>query len=63
MSVSISCVSIAYLLVEWDNDDGHSVIDSKVATVTGGSTYSTGSKVVCKLREGVYGATIICTGS
>ena len=56
--------TLAYLLVEWDNGDGHSVVDCKLATLAGGSAYYTpGTKVVCNLPEGEYEASIICAGS
>lgn len=48
--------------MEWDNEDGHSVVDGKIATLSEGSAFSPGAKVVCKLQEGEYVATIVCTG-
>ena len=37
-------------------------MDDKIATLSEGSAFSPGAKVVCKLQEGEYVATIVCTG-
>ena len=55
-------ISIEWLLVEWEGEEGHSVVDGKVATLIDGSAFTTGAKVLCKIKEGDYTVTILCTG-
>ena len=56
----------AYLLVQWcdEDNDGHSVIEGKVANLLdAGSRFVPGAKVLCKLKEGDYTGTILTTGN
>lgn len=59
-------ISLAYLFVEWDEEDEngekeHSIIDGKVAELPGGSIgFAPGHKIVCKLAQGKFSATILC---
>ena len=61
-----TCVnSPAYLLVEWDGENEHSVIDSKIAQLLDTDRdrgYVPGSIVSCTLKEGVFQATILTAG-
>ena len=51
------------LLVEWDGEEGHSVIGGKNAELTSGSEiFCKGAKVVCHLTEGDYTATVVYAG-
>ena len=62
--VTIQRTFLAYLLVEWEEEEeGHSVIDSKVAKLQEGSdAFVPGARVRCQLQEGEYLATIISAG-
>ena len=52
--------------MEWEGNEEqaeHSVVDGKLAELTGtSSSFSPGASVQCKLREGVFTATILATG-
>lgn len=50
----------AYLFVEWEEEKQHSVIDSKRVK---GSSFKSGERVLCKLQDGEYYATILGAGS
>lgn len=57
-------LTVACLLVEWEDEEGHSIVDSKVAKLQQGSdTFAPGAKVSCRLKDGEYLATIITAGT
>ena len=59
----------AYLFVEWDEEvDGgakeHSIVEGKAtALTTGSNSFIPGGRVLCKLPEGDFPATILCAGA
>lgn len=52
--------------MEWEGNEEeaeHSVVDGKLAELTGTSSrFSPGANVQCKLKEGMFTATILATG-
>lgn len=54
---------IAYLFVEWDEEDEHSVVEGKIVNLMNNeSGYVPGASVQCALKEGTFSAKILATG-
>ena len=54
---------VEYLLVQWEEEDGHSVVNGKHVELREGSTaFIPDANVVCHLREGDFVATIFAAG-
>ena len=56
-------IRLAHVFVEWDGEEGHSVVEGKVVQLKeSGASFIAGAKVICTLKQGLFGATIIATG-
>ena len=64
MCCLVIAVYVEYLLVEWNEEDGHSVVEGKFAELTAKSdAFAIGANVICHLKDGDYGATILHSGT
>ena len=54
---------LAYIFLEWNGEEGHSVVEGKVVELKRDSPgFNSGAKVLCKLKEVFFAATVIATG-
>ena len=49
--------------MEWEEEEEHSIIDSKIAYLVSDGGFVAGARVSCRLKQGTFPARVLTAGS